>query len=198
MKKRAVFLDRDGTLNEDVGYPSAFSQIRIFPAAFEAVRKIRSAGFLAVVVTNQSAVGRGLLSEDELKNIQESIQASFAAEGAELDAFYYCPHYEQAALPIYRKSCDCRKPAPGLAVRAAADLDLDLSASYMIGDKIEDIEFALNAGTTPVLVLTGCGRESRLKLEEKGLRPAFVAEDILSAANWILRRERNIQETGAG
>jgi D-glycero-D-manno-heptose 1,7-bisphosphate phosphatase len=198
MKKRAVFLDRDGTLNEDVGYPSVFSQIHIFPAAFEAVRKIRSAGFLTVVVTNQSAVGRGLLTEDGLKNIHKNISASFAAEGAELDAFYYCPHYERAALPIYRKNCDCRKPGPGLAVRAAADLDLDLSASYVIGDKTEDIEFALNTGATPVLVLTGCGRESQLKLEEKGLRPAFVAEDILAAANWILRRERNVEETGAG
>jgi len=189
MKNRAVFMDRDGTLNEDVGYPSVFAQIQIFLPAFAALRKIRSAGFLAVVVTNQSAVGRGLMTEAGLQVIHENMQAAFEEEGAAPDAFYYCPHYGQAADPFYRDSCNCRKPAPGMAIRAAADLDLDLSSSYMIGDKIEDVEFGLNIGATPVLVLTGNGRDALLNLEKKGLRPAFVARDILDAVNWILDRE---------
>lgn len=189
MKNRAIFLDRDGTLNEDVGYPASFSQIRIFPAAFEAVKKIRGAGFLAVVVTNQSAVGRGFLTEAGLNDIHENMKAAFAAAHAPLDAVYYCPHYEPSASPSYGIVCACRKPAAGLALKAAADLSLDLSASYVIGDKAEDIEFGLNIGATPVLVLSGGDPESRLRLEEKGLRPSFVAEDVLEAVDWILERE---------
>jgi len=189
MKRRAVFLDRDGTLNEDVGYPSSFSQIRIFPAAFEAVKKIREAGFLAVVVTNQSAVGRGLLTEAGLNIIHENMKAAFAAAGAPLDAVYYCPHYEPSDSPRYGIVCACRKPAAGLALKAAADLDLDLSASYVVGDKSGDVEFALNIGATPVLLQSGGGRESQSRLEEKGLHPSFVAADVLEAVNWILKRE---------
>jgi D-glycero-D-manno-heptose 1,7-bisphosphate phosphatase len=188
--KKAVFLDRDGTLNVDVGYPSRYDQLDVYPQSFEAVKRLNQEGFLVVVVTNQSGVGRGLLTEDDLKDIHARLNASFIHRDARLDAFYYCPHYVLSEDPRYRKECDCRKPKPGLARQAADDLGIDLTNSYMIGDKTEDVLFGINIGAVPILVLTGCGRESLTKLREQNLAPAYVAAGILEAADWILHRER--------
>jgi len=190
MKRKAVFLDRDGTLNVDTAYPSRYEEVAIYPESYEAVKKLNRAGLLAVVVTNQSAVGRGLLTEDDLNDLHARLSASFAGHDARLDAIYFCPHYAQSADPRYRKECDCRKPNPGLGLRAAADLGIDLAGSYMIGDKAEDIIFGMNIRAVPVLVLTGCGRESLATLREQGLEPAYVAESILQAADWVLDREK--------
>jgi D-glycero-D-manno-heptose 1,7-bisphosphate phosphatase len=190
MMKKAVFLDRDGTLNVDVGYPSRSDQLTIYPESFEAIKRFNCEGLLTVVVTNQSGVGRGLLTEDDLKDIHARLSASFIHHEAHLDAIYYCPHYILSEDPRYRKECECRKPKPGLARRAAADLGIDLANSYMIGDKTEDVLFGMNIGAVPVLVLTGSGRESLSKLSEKNIAPASVAADILEAAEWILDRER--------
>lgn len=186
MKKRAVFLDRDGTLNDDVGYPGRYSLVRVFPFSFDAVRKINRAGLLAVVVTNQSGVGRGRFSEDDLREIHRRMAEEFAAHGARLDAFYYCPHHPLSADPRYRLDCDCRKPFPELGLRAARDFDIDLRASYMIGDKIEDIEFGRRLGAVPVLVRTGYGRESEKTLRAEGALPAHVGATLLEAVDWIL------------
>jgi D-glycero-D-manno-heptose 1,7-bisphosphate phosphatase len=190
MGHRAVFLDRDGTINEDSGYPGRFDQIRIFPYSLEAVRMIREAGFKAVVVTNQSGVGRGFFTEDELHRLHDRMAEVFETENAPLDAFYYCPHFEGSALPEYDTACSCRKPATGMIRRAAEDLGLDPAASYMIGDKVEDILLGVNAGSLPILVLTGFGRESLATLKERGIQPAFVAETLLEAVRWIVRREK--------
>jgi len=188
--KKAVFIDRDGTLNVDVGYPSRYDQLDVFPQSFEAVKKLNQEGLLVVVVTNQSGVGRGLLTEDDLKDIHARLNASFIRRDARLDAIYYCPHYVLSEDPRYRKECDCRKPKAGLARQAADDLGIDLANSYMIGDKTEDVLFGINVGAVPVLVLTGCGQESLSKLREQNLAPAYVAPGILEAADWILHRER--------
>jgi D-glycero-D-manno-heptose 1,7-bisphosphate phosphatase len=190
MKRKAVFLDRDGTLNFDSAYPIRYEEIGVYPESFEAVRKLNRAGLLAVVVTNQSAVGRGLLTEEDLNDIHSRLSDSFAGHDARLDAIYFCPHYALAPDPRYRQECDCRKPGTGLALRAATELGIDLASSYMIGDKVEDIIFGINIRAVPVLVLTGSGRESLAKLQEQGLEPAHVAETILQAADWILDRER--------
>jgi len=190
MKKRAVFLDRDGTLSVDSAYPSRYEEIAIYPESFEAVRKLNRAGLLTVVVTNQSAVGRGLLTEDALDEIHARLSSSFASQGARLDAIYFCPHYALATDPRYGEDCDCRKPKTGLALRAEAELGLDLGRSYMVGDKTEDVIFGMNIRAVPVLVLTGSGRESLAVLRERGIEPAHVAENILQAAAWILDRER--------
>ncbi len=191
MMRRAVFLDRDGTLNIDVGYPSSYDQMDVYPESFEAVKRLNQEDLLVVVVTNQSGVGRGLLTEDDLKDIHARLNASFVRSGARLDAIYYCPHYVLSEDRRYRKECDCRKPKPGLARQAAADLGIDLASSYMIGDKTEDILFGINIGAISVLVLTGSGRESLAKLREQNVAPAYVASGILDAADWILRRERH-------
>jgi len=185
--RRAVFLDRDGTLSEDVGYPGEFRQVHIYPGAFEAVRLLRGAGFAAVVITNQSGVGRGYFDEEDLRALHARFLETFARRGAPLDGLYHCPHVPG---PSVGPECSCGKPRPGLAIQAARELDLKLRECYMIGDKIEDILFALNIGAVPVLVLTGYGRASRRDLAARGVRPAHVAVGVLEAATWILERGR--------
>jgi D-glycero-D-manno-heptose 1,7-bisphosphate phosphatase len=190
MKKKAVFIDRDGTINVDVGYPSSFDQVEIYPYAFEALGKLNDAGFLIVIVTNQSGVGRGFFTEAALRRIHDRLRAAFADRGVRVDAIYYCPHYAPAGLPEGQEACSCRKPNPEMGRRAAADLGIDLSASYMIGDKVEDIEFGRNLGVTPVLVRTGFGAEAERGFIGRPVRPAAVADTLLAAVDWILGREK--------
>ena len=191
MKKKAVFLDRDGTINKDVGYPGNFSSIEIFPYSFEAVRKINVSGLLAVIVTNQSGVGRGLIIEKNLKDIHHKLRAAFAKYDAHFDGIYYCPHYLFSPTPQYRKDCQCRKPNPGMALQAAEELKIDMKNSYMVGDKVEDILFGLNIQAKPILCLTGFGQESLPKLKERGIEPAYVAQTFLDAVSWILQKEKD-------
>jgi D-glycero-D-manno-heptose 1,7-bisphosphate phosphatase len=193
-KRRAVFLDRDGTINEDVGYPSRFDQVHIYPCSFEAIRRINEAGFAAVIITNQSGVGRGLFTENDLRVIHQKIMEAFQTENAPLEGIFYCPHFISSASPEYDVNCDCRKPFPGLALKAQEAFDLDLEGSYMVGDKVEDIRFGLTIGATPVLVLTGYGHRSLTKLKDEGIEPAYAAPDLLDAINWILGREKALQK----
>jgi D-glycero-D-manno-heptose 1,7-bisphosphate phosphatase len=198
MKNRAIFLDRDGTLNRDVGYPSDFRQIHLYPFSFGAVRAIRRLGFLPVVVTNQSGIGRGLIPEPALRDIHRRLAALMKKNRAGLAGIYYCPHYVAPADPRYSRDCACRKPKPGMGRRAAADLNLDLRSSYMIGDKVEDILFGRAIGAVPVLVLTGYGRKSRAAFQARraGPGPAHVTRDLGTAVRWIERRERAARRPG--
>lgn len=195
MKRRAVFLDRDGTINVDVGYPSDIREITLYDVSFEAVRKINRAGLLAVVVTNQSGIGRGLLTEKNAQEIHRYIAECFAAHQARLDAIYYCPHYPHSPDPRYRIECSCRKPLPGMALQAAADLNIEPVGSYMIGDKVEDIQFGLAIRATSILVLTGFGEKSLPLLKQQGILPAFVAAHVGEAVDWILDKERRCPST---
>ncbi len=197
MSRAAVFLDRDGTLNQDSGYPTDYSQINIFPQSFEAVRRLNQAGFLVIILTNQSAVGRGLLTEEALQSLHERMRQAFDEKKARLDAFYYCPHYDDSSTDRFRSPCLCRKPNPGLALQAAADFKINLERSYMVGDKVEDILLALNINATPVLVLTGYGEKSLAELRKLGREPTHVAADILGAVEWILEREKSLTRAGS-
>ena len=188
--KRAVFLDRDGTLSRDVGYPADWSQVHIYPFAFEAVRRLRQAGLAPVVITDQSGVGRGFFSEEDLRILHREFSAVFESERAPIDGIYYCPHYSPGAGEEGRGDCACAKPKPGLGLRAAADLGLELPGSYMVGDKPCDIVFGLAIGAVPVLVLTGYGRRSLADLRRGGIRPGHVADDLAAAADWIVSREK--------
>ena len=192
MKKRAVFLDRDGTINKDVGYPSSFSMIEIFPYSFEAIKKINDAGLLAVIVSNQSGVGRGLIVEKNLLDIHQKLKAAFAKRNAHFDGVYYCPHYRLSSIPRYRKNCRCRKPNPGMGFQAAADLNIDMNNSYMLGDKVEDILFGRNIQAKSILLLTGFGQEALPKLKKRRIAPAYVAANLLDAVNWILKQEKKM------
>lgn len=201
MSERAIFLDRDGTVCEEVGYVNHPTRCRLLPRSAEAVRRINDAGFRAVVVTNQAGVARGYFEEEMIDRVHDRLRQMLAESGARLDAIYYCAHHPEVGAPPYRRDCDCRKPRPGLLLRAAEDLDLDLSGSYMIGDSVKDIEAARAAGTTAVLVLTGYGRgEWEYRRDRWSVQPDHVAEDLLDAVDWILARERSLSvgEAGAG
>jgi len=164
--------------------------IEIYQYSFEAIRKLNKAGLKAVIVTNQSGIGRGLIKEEQLHQIHRKMKQAFALHDAYFDKIYYCPHYLSSKFPEYDKDCICRKPKPGLALEAAADLDIDTPRSYMVGDKVEDILFGINISASPILVLTGYGEKSLETLREKKIVPAYIAQDLLEAANWILDREQ--------
>jgi D-glycero-D-manno-heptose 1,7-bisphosphate phosphatase len=186
--RQAVFLDRDGTLNEDTGYPADYRQVHIYPAAFEAVRLLRRAGFVTVVVTHQSGIGRGYFREKDLEALHAGFLEEFERHGAPLDRIYSCPHGPQGPAG---NGCSCAKPRPGLGHLAQRELGLDLAASYMIGDKPDDVLFGLAIGAVPVLVLTGYGRSAEAKLAIRGVRPAHTAAGVLEAATWILEQGRS-------
>jgi len=185
MKKtnRAVFLDRDGTINEEVGYLDSLDRLIIFPAAFEAVRILNEAGFKVIVVTNQSGVARGFFDEEFVNTVHTAMNEMFRGRGARIDRFYYCPHHPTEGIGKYRVSCGCRKPAPGMLIKASEELRIDLQASYVVGDMAKDIELATTVGAGGILVQTGYGK----KVDASGIHPAYIARDILDAAHWIIK-----------
>src|SRR5712691_10516702 len=153
----AVFIDRDGTLTEEVGYVNHPKRLRLLPRTGEAIRRLNTAGVPAVVVTNQAGIARGYFTEDLLDAVNAELRAQLAAAGAQLDGLYVCPHHPTEGQPPFRMSCECRKPKPGMLLQAASDLDLDLRRSFMIGDKGSDLEVAPVIGARGILVLTGYG-----------------------------------------
>lgn len=180
-KSAAVFLDRDGTLVRDVGYLSRPDQIEIVPRGSEALKLLRQNGLKIVVVTNQSGVARGMLSEQELCNIHAAILESLALNGAKVDAIYYCPHHPTEGLGRYRVACACRKPNTGMVRQAARELRLDLGASYVIGDQVIDMELAARAGAKGVWIEGGSGFG-----QEAPPACRFVAADLWQAAEWVV------------
>jgi D-glycero-D-manno-heptose 1,7-bisphosphate phosphatase len=192
MKKNiAVFLDRDGTINEEVGYLNSLDKLKIIPGAYEAIRLINGTGMKAVVISNQAGVARGLFTEDFVKMTNEHLQTALRQKGACIDNFYYCPHHPTEGIGIYLQNCNCRKPAPGMLLQAAQDLNIDLTRSYFVGDSFRDMEAAKKAGVKGVLVKTGYGQDF---LQDDGQdkataesKPDFITADILAAVKWILK-----------
>jgi D-glycero-D-manno-heptose 1,7-bisphosphate phosphatase len=186
MAKSAVFLDRDGTLTEEVGYVNHPSRLRLLPRTAEALRCLNRGGVPAVMVTNQSGVARGYFSEEVLAAVNAVLVDQLEHEGAVLDGVYVCPHHPVEGTPPFRADCDCRKPKPGLLHRAAADLDLDLARSWMIGDKPSDVLVGQRVGAQTVLVLTGYGRgEWEYRRGSFPVPPDHVAGDLLDAIRII-------------
>jgi D-glycero-D-manno-heptose 1,7-bisphosphate phosphatase len=185
--KRAVFIDRDGTISEEVGYINHPSRFRLFPYAASAVQHLNENGWLAILVTNQAGVARGYFSEDMIQTVHTAMTADLESNGAKLDAIYYCAHHPSVGEPPYRFDCDCRKPKPGLISRAAQDFDVDLNASWMVGDRYSDIELARNAGLKSAFVLSGYGRG---EWEHQSMtwtqQPELVAENLLDAVHLIV------------
>jgi len=178
----AVFLDRDGTINEEVGYLDSLDKLRVFSEAFEAVRLINQARMKTIVITNQSGIGRGFFDEAFVDRVHVEMRRLFLKEGAVIDSFYYCPHHPTEGIGPYRQTCSCRKPEPGLLLKAAEDLDIDLGKSYMIGDMPKDVEAGQRAGAKGILVQTGYG-----KVADMGsTHPDYIAQDILEAVKWLL------------
>ena len=190
-KNIAVFLDRDGTINEEVGYLDNPDKLKIIPTAYEAIRLINRSCMKAIVVTNQAGVARGFFTENFVRQIHKTIQADLLLQNASIDKFYYCPHHPTAGTGIYLQNCNCRKPLPGMLLQAANDLNIELKSSYMIGDTCRDMETATKAGVKGILVKTGYGREELLDVgaDVAGSenKPDFIAEDILEAVKWIIK-----------
>ena len=188
--RRAIFMDRDGTVSDEVGYLNHVSRLRVFPFAAEAIREINASPLLAILVTNQAGVARGYFKEEMIGAVHDRLAGELAAEGARLDAVYYCPHHPTAGEAPYRQDCDCRKPRPGMLVRAAREHGVDLASSYVVGDKYSDVRLAHAVGAAGVLVLTGYGRgEYEYERETWPREPEHVAETLLDAVRWILDRE---------
>lgn len=180
---KAVFLDRDGTIVEDVGYMASPEQIKFIPGAIEAIKMLNEAGYKVVVISNQAGVARGLVTEDMLQTIDKTLHKWILNGGAHLDGMYYCPHHPEHGVYPYKQACLCRKPHPGLIKRAHRDLNIDLSQSYMIGDKASDVEAGKRAGAKTIFVTTGRGEEEKEKLNSK---PDHIAESLAQAVKWLL------------
>lgn len=183
----AAFLDRDGTLLEEAGYVDRLERLILFPFSIDTVRLLNRAGFAVVIITNQSGVGRGMYEEAFVRQAHEVIEERIRAGGGRIDGFYYCPHHPAAEVEKYRLDCDCRKPGPGMLRQAAADLDLDLSRSFSVGDKWSDVGAAINAGSQGILVRTGYGRMNETA-PLPSVAPAAIVDNVVAAAAWMLRQ----------
>jgi D-glycero-D-manno-heptose 1,7-bisphosphate phosphatase len=176
---KAVFMDRDGTVSEEIGYMYDAGLYKPFSYSGPAIRRINDSGLKAVLITNQSGIGRGYFDEAMVHTVHDILQAELARHGAKFDGIYYCPHVPDAG-------CDCRKPLPGMLHRAEKDLDINLAGSYVIGDKHLDIETAHGVGAKSILVLTGYGREEHECHKADPHQPHFVAETLTEAVDAIL------------
>ena len=182
----AVFLDRDGTLIDDVDYLSGFDQMTLFPWTVDALRLIARAGFLTVVVTNQSAVARGIVTEDFVRETHVELNRRLERGGARIDAFSFCPHHPDAAIERYRRPCRCRKPGPGMLEDGARDLSIDLSRSWMVGDRWIDVSAGNAAAVRSLLVQSGHAARVN-EAPPPGIAADAILNNLMEAVGWILR-----------
>ncbi len=187
--RSAVFLDRDGTINEQMGYINHTCRFQLLPGAAKAIKKLNDAGIPVVVISNQSGLARGYFPEELLDAVHEKMNKLLADAGAHVDGIYYCPHHPEAKEERYRDTCNCRKPKPGLVLQASNEMNLNPSSSYVVGDRWSDIKTAANCGATSILVRTGYGRGDEQYIgPTQQIQPDFKADDLLEAVIWILGR----------
>ena len=184
-RHKALFLDRDGTLVHPRHYPSRPADLLLYEGIGPLLRGVQEAGLRLVVITNQSGLARGLFTEDDLDRMHAHLANELARFGVRLDGVYYCPHHVEGAIPTLAVACDCRKPQPGMLLRAAADLDLDLTRSWFVGDVLDDVEAGARAGCRTVLVDLGTEPPPQTKLR----RPNYVARDTAHALRIIAAQE---------
>ena len=195
MNQRAVFIDRDGTISEEVGYINHQSRFRLFPYAAAAIKNLNEHGWLAIVTTNQAGVARGYFSEEMIQRVHAMMTKELESSGARLDAIYYCAHHPSLGDPPYRVDCDCRKPKPGLISRAAQDFHINLAESWMVGDRYSDVELARNAGVRSAFVMSGYGlgewEHQRASWKQE---PDLIALNLLEAVEAIVSNAGKIPE----
>jgi histidinol-phosphate phosphatase family protein len=184
MSNKAVFLDKDGTLVEDVPYNVDPDRIKLGPGAADGLRRLYAAGYRLVVISNQSGVARGLFPEEALAAVEVRLRELLAAEGVPLAGFYWCPHHPEGSVERYRRQCNCRKPAPGLVLGAMAEHGIDPAASWFVGDILDDVEAGRRAGCRTVLLDNG---HETLWVLNDWRCPDFRAADLAEAADIILR-----------
>lgn len=190
MRDAAVFLDRDGTLIEEVGYLDRPDRVALYPYSADAIRALNRTGMRIVLVTNQSGVARGFFTEAVVNAVHDHIAGLLSGSGAHFDAYYYCPHHPDGKIAQYARACDCRKPGPGLVERAARELGIDPRRSYVVGDRWLDVALARAVGARGILVRTGYGLTEETK-PVAGLEPDAVVDNLIAAASWILESVKN-------
>ncbi|MCY3742311.1 MAG: D-glycero-beta-D-manno-heptose 1,7-bisphosphate 7-phosphatase [Candidatus Poribacteria bacterium] len=191
---KTVFLDRDGVINRNppnMGYVRRWSEFSFIPNSRKAIRELTQSGYRIIVVTNQAGIGRGLFSEEDLKDIHSRMVSKIAETGGRIDAVYYCPHHPKAG-------CECRKPKPGMLIRAVREHNIELSSAYLIGDSTTDIQAGRCVGTKTLLVLTGLGQESYYHyintkpcrwVDKNRHRPGKIFADLYTATRWLLKND---------
>jgi D-glycero-D-manno-heptose 1,7-bisphosphate phosphatase len=188
-QKTAVFLDRDGTIIEEVGYLDNIGKLKLIPGATQAIGLLNKAGIPVIMITNQSGVARGYFSESLVEQLHQRLNELLEAESAYLDAIYYCPHHPTEGTPPYCRACNCRKPHPGMVEQAIDELQLGKRRLFVVGDKCVDMELANQTRAEGILVLTGYGEEEKKRLDEtENVQPAYIATDLLQAIKWVISR----------
>jgi D-glycero-D-manno-heptose 1,7-bisphosphate phosphatase len=184
--RRAVFLDRDGTVNVEVHYLAQPEQLELLPTVAETISKLNSLGIAVVVITNQAGVARGYFPEHRLEAVHQRLREMLGERDANVDGIYYCPHHPTAGLGAYRTVCNCRKPMPGMLNKAAQDLGLDLTRSLMIGDRDTDLQAGAKAGCLTALVRTGYGEETNAALDHSQVRSIGTFDTVADAVQaWL-------------
>jgi D-glycero-D-manno-heptose 1,7-bisphosphate phosphatase len=185
--RRAVFLDRDGTIIEEIGYLDRAERVELYPWSIDAIRTFNRAGIAVVMVTNQSGVARGFFTEAVVDDVHAHMAAMLAEGGARIDAYYYCPHHPDGTVAEYARACDCRKPGRGLVDRAVRELGVDPARSFVVGDRWLDVALARTVGAGGVLVRTGYGMSVEPHRPDN-LTADAVVDNLIAAASWILGR----------
>jgi D-glycero-D-manno-heptose 1,7-bisphosphate phosphatase len=190
VKRPAVFLDRDGTINEQMGYINHPSRFVLLPGVARAIRLLNENDVLAIVVSNQSGVARGYFPLELVHEVHDIMREELALHGAVLDDVLFCPHHPQGTVPEYTRACECRKPGTGMVDSARERFDIDMTRSFVVGDRFSDVELAHRCGMKAVLVETGYGRgEVQYVLPDKEHQPAHVAPDLEAAVQWMLHKQ---------
>jgi D-glycero-D-manno-heptose 1,7-bisphosphate phosphatase len=185
--ERAVFLDRDGTIIEEVGYLDRPERVEFFPFTIDAIRVLNRAGLAVVLVSNQSGIARGFFTESVVDDVHRRMAEMLAKGGARIDAYYYCPHHPDGRVPGLAKVCECRKPARGLVDRAVAEFGVDPARSFVVGDRWLDVGLARTVGAKGVLVRTGYG-DSEERKPPADLTADAIVDNLIAASSWILRQ----------
>ncbi|MBP1654886.1 MAG: histidinol-phosphate phosphatase family protein [Bacteroidetes bacterium] len=184
----AAFLDRDGTINEEVDFLRSPDQLRLIPGAAAAIRALNDRGIITCVISNQSGIARGFLTEEDLVPIHAELQRELGRAGARVDRIYYCPHHPTEGKPPYNIACGCRKPATGMLERGIGEMDIDPRRSFVVGDRIVDVQAGRALGATTILVLTGYGRTALEECRSRGVVPDQTAPSIVEAVEYIVSR----------
>lgn len=179
--KPAAFLDRDGTILDELGYVTPDSQLITYPWSIDAIRLLNRAGFAVVVVTNQGGIARGLYTPEFVDETHRTLGAQFAAGGAHIDGWYYCPHHPEAIIEPLGLPCACRKPEPGMVHDAARDLELDLTRSWVVGDQWRDVQLAHRVGAHSILVRTGHGQAQEGAWPDDVAPPSAICDNLIAA-----------------
>jgi D-glycero-D-manno-heptose 1,7-bisphosphate phosphatase len=193
----AVFLDRDGTVVEEEGFLCRAEDVRLIPGAGKALHRLNSRGILVCIVTNQSGIARGFFSEADLEPIHARMLADLRKDGAWIDRIVWCPHHPTEGLPPYKADCECRKPRPGMIFRLADAFGVDPARSFVIGDRVSDVELGNGVGAQSVLVLTGYGNTALTEATRAGVKIDHVAPSIVEAVDFVIQQIEGVTQTHA-